>query len=263
MERQSLLKQFPNQEERLLFAQVLDQAMECRKKHEMVFTDFIDAGKSGHFLEVLQRNFDLEIKAFGGSLESERRIIGFAPSYLELTYGDFRLKTLSISKNKKFGQDDLSHRDYLGSILGLGIDRKKVGDILLLEETTYCFVKEEIAGYLCGNLKKVAKTPVQVEVVEALDKTSFLQKGEERRFTVASVRLDAVLSAGFHLSRGKVQEILKSEKVFLNWNVAESASVLLKEGDMISMRGFGRARLLEICGETKKGRVAVVMELFL
>jgi len=263
MDRQSLLKQFPNQEERLLFAQVLDQAMECQKNHQMVFTDFIDAGKSGHFLEVLQKNLDLEIQAFGGSLESERRIIGFAPNYMEMNQKEFPLTVLFILRNKKFGQVDLSHRDYLGSILGLGIDRKKVGDIILLEEKTYCFVKQEIAGYLCDHLEKVARTPVSVEVLEEVEDLSCLQKGEERRFTVPSMRLDAVLSAGFHLSRGKAQEILRGEKVFLNWNIADSASVILKEGDMISMRGFGRARLLEICGETKKGRVAVLMEMFL
>ena len=136
---------------------------------------------------------------------------------------------------KKFGQTDLSHQDYLGSILGLGIDRGKVGDILVSEEQTICFVSEEIADYILVNLEKVSRTPVQVEKTD-LSEIEAKKEIEVRRLTVASMRLDAVAGSVLHLSRGKVQALIAGEKANVNWNVTTNPSLLLKEGDMVSVR---------------------------
>lgn len=262
MDRQSLLKAVTQPDERLLFAKVLDQAAFSLKRHQPAFTDFLDMAKSGKFLEMLSYERDLQVMAFGGTEDTERRMLGFAPDYMELKKEDFPICALRIRKNKKFGQTDLSHRDYLGSILGLGIDRGKIGDIFVGEEETICFVEEEIASYISANLQKVSRTPVEVTETQ-IESVSVEKEMEVRRISVASLRLDAVAGAALHLARGKVQDYISAEKANVNWSVTTNTSYLLKEGDMVSVRGFGRFRVLSIEGRTKKDRIVVEVGIYI
>ena len=117
MNKQALLQGMTQPEERLLFAKVLDQAAFSYKRHTPAFTDFLDMAKSGKFLEKLRSLSDLNVVAFGGTEDCERRMIGFAPDYMELEGKDFPICALRITKHKKFGQTDLSHRDYLLSLI--------------------------------------------------------------------------------------------------------------------------------------------------
>ena len=228
MDRQALLKSVPEGEERLLFAKALDQAIFAMKRREPAFTDFMDRAKCARFRERLQGLRELEITLFGGTEDCERQMMGFFTE--PLAAEKFPIKIVKIRrKSKKFGQTDLSHRDYLGSLLGLGIDRGKVGDILVAEET---------------------------EQAEDIPQ----RQTEARRLTVASMRLDAVASEAFHLARGKTQTLIHAEKAQVNWNIVTSTSHLLKEGDLVSLRGFGRFRVKEIGGRTKKDRIGLEIE---
>lgn len=237
MDRQALLKSVPEGEERLLFAKALDQAIFAMKRREPAFTDFMDRAKCARFRERLQGLRELEITLFGGTEDCERQMMGFFTE--PLAAEKFPIKIVKIRrKSKKFGQTDLSHRDYLGSLLGLGIDRGKVGDILVAEDTAVCFVAEE------------------TEQAEDIPQ----RQTEARRLTVASMRLDAVASEAFHLARGKTQTLIHAEKAQVNWNIVTSTSHLLKEGDLVSLRGFGRFRVKEIGGRTKKDRIGLEIE---
>ncbi len=262
MNKQTLLQGITQPEERLLFAKVLDQAALSCKRHCAVFTDFLDMAKSGKFLEKLQHTPDLQVIAFGGMEDAERRMLGFAPDYMTLTKEDFPICVLSITKHPKFGQSDLSHRDYLGSILGLGIDRGKIGDIMVGATETICWVQEDIADYIVYQLKKVSHTPVQVKRTVLADIT-VEKKVEVRRLTVPSLRLDAVAGAALHLSRGKIQALIAAEKASVNWSVATNASCCIKEGDMISVRGYGRFRILAIGGRSKKDRIGLEVGVYI
>lgn len=256
-----MLKGIQDGEERLLFAKVLDQVMFAVKRYEPQFTDFMDVAKCGRFMERLKNEADLEILAFGGMEDAERMMLGFAPNHISQEY--FPISALQIApKNKKFGQTDLSHRDYLGSILGLGIERGKIGDILVSEDGGLCFVQEEMADYIQANLDKVSRTAVIVKVVE--ETQIFAPKRTQvRRVTVASMRLDAILGEALHLSRGKAQALISSEKVNVNWSVVTSTSYILKTGDMVSARGFGRFCVGEVGGRTKKERIGLELEVYI
>ena len=156
MDRQALLKSVPEGEERLLFAKALDQAIFAMKRREPAFTDFMDRAKCARFRERLQGLRELEITLFGGTEDCERQMMGFFTE--PLAAEKFPIKIVKIRrKSKKFGQTDLSHRDYLGSLLGLGIDRGKVGDILVAEDTAVCFVAEEISPYITAVLEQVSE----------------------------------------------------------------------------------------------------------
>lgn len=256
MNKQALLQTITQPEERLLFAKVLDQAAFSSKRHCYAFTDFLDMAKSGKFLDKLQYETDLQVMAFGGHADSERRMLGFAPDYMPLEEEAFPICALRILLPSKFAQSDLSHRDYLGSILGLGIDRSKIGDILVGAQETICFVKEDIADYITTQLTKVSRTPVHVSRT-AWEEIAIQKEIDIRRLTVASMRLDGVAGGVLHLSRGKIQALIAAEKANVNWNTITNASFLLKEGDMVSIRGYGRFRILSIGGKNKKERIGL------
>ena len=135
MDRQALLKSIPDGEERLLFAKALDQAIFAMKRRQPSFSDFMDRAKCARFAERMRGIRDLNVTLFGGTEDCERQMMGFSLADDEISEEEFPIKIIKIRrKSKKFGQADLSHRDYLGSILGLGIDRSKVGDILVAED---------------------------------------------------------------------------------------------------------------------------------
>lgn len=263
MDRQALLKSIPDGEERLLFAKALDQAIFAMKRRQPAFTDFMDRAKCSRFAERMRGIRDLKVTLFGGTEDCERQMMGFSLAEEELPEEEFPIRIIKIRrKSKKFGQTDLSHRDYLGSILGLGIDRSKVGDILVTEDAAVCFVAEEISAYITAVLEQVSRTAVIAEETEGADAIPKRQT-ETKRLTVASLRLDAVAGEAFNLARGKAQALIGAEKAQVNWNTVTNTSHLLKEGDMVSLRGFGRFRLLSVGGKTKKDRVGLEIEKYI
>ena len=130
---------------------------------------------------------------------------------------------------------------------------------LVAEDTAVCFVAEEISPYITAVLEQVSRTAVVAEETEQAEDIPQRQT-EARRLTVASMRLDAVASEAFHLARGKTQTLIHAEKAQVNWNIVTSTSHLLKEGDLVSLRGFGRFRVKEIGGRTKKDRIGLEIE---
>lgn len=262
IKRQEILRMINQPEEKLLCAKVLDQADFSLTKHEQVFTDFMDMAKASRFLEITKAIAGLNGVAFGGIAGCERQRLCFAPDYMEIQNEDFPITALTITKNKKFGQSDLSHGDYLGSLLGLGIDRAKTGDILVMEEETVCFVVSEISDYVIRNLTKVSRTPVKVDKASVAALQNYKKQLEYRSMTVPSLRLDAVVGAAFRLSRGKAQDLIRAEKAQVNWTMVASPAFVVKQGDLISLRGFGRFRLEEISGRTKKDRIGITVGMY-
>lgn len=262
MERQKILKTMLQPEEKLLCAKVLDQADFSFKKHEQVFTDFFDMAKGARFLEIIKGIPGIHGAAFGGMDGCERVRLSIAPEGMEIENQQFPITVLSITKNKKFGQSDLSHGDYLGSLLGLGIDRSKTGDILVMEEETICFVDREISPFICANLTRVSRTPVKVKEAQAFEAEKYQKELTYRHITVPSLRLDAVAGAALRLSRGKVSDMIRGEKAQVNWSQELSVARTVKQGDLISIRGYGRFRIEEVGGRTKKDRISITIGVY-
>ncbi|WP_317855950.1 RNA-binding protein [Chakrabartyella piscis] len=264
MDKKAILKHITDAGERILFAKVLDLVLFATKRREPQFSDFMDMAKCRRFAEYLQSERGVSIMIFGGGDALERCIIGMFPDGTEPSEEAFPIVGVSIEKkSQKFGQKDLSHRDYLGSILGLGIDRSKIGDILLTNNgDAICFVKEDMASYICASLEQVSRTRVVVSEKQVSD-VLIPKRIQEKRVTVASLRLDAVLGEAFSLSRGKAQNLVSGEKVNVNWSLQTNTSYTLKEGDMVSARGFGRFLVGTIGGQTKKGRVGLTLEMYI
>lgn len=247
-------------DERLLFSKIFDQFIFAEKKRVPQFTQFVDVGRCSTFEKAFSNSDVINVQSFGGYHDVERKMLGFFPKSYEENQSvdkDFPIVAILISrKHKKFGQENLNHRDYLGSILGLGIGREKIGDIIVHDNQAVCFVEEIMADYIVFNLEKISKTYVKVEVVEEIPEI-MEKKTQLERITVSSLRLDVILAKVFSLSRSKAQELAKKEKVSVDWRVVTNISLQIDENMMISARGFGRVRVGEIGGLNKKNKIVL------
>jgi RNA-binding protein YlmH len=240
----------------IALAKALDLAAGARKNHSANWSGFLDPVSADKFYEVLSKERGVRVRLFGGYGYAERQMLGVCVDYLEIADEDFPIDVLDINYDSRFSRE-LSHRDFLGSILGLGIDRNRVGDIVVEGGAAHVFICREMSGYVIANLERVGNAKVKV----GLGKAGGIPEpsGQEMRLTVASLRLDAIISAGFNLSRGKAMELIAAERAFVNWSMQKSASAQVNEGDMVTVRGLGRVKLAEVGGRTKKGRLGIAV----
>ncbi len=200
---------------------------------------------------------DINFKFFGGYAEAERCLFLAYPDYAEESIdGEF----ISLIEIKGRDIATLSHRDFLGSILGLGIKREKLGDILCYDDRCLVFALTDIAEYIISNLDKVARCGVSASIADLSKSQIPKRKFEEIKTTVASLRLDAVVGAALKTSRANAAEAIREKRVSVNWQEMTDTSVKLSPGDVISIRGAGRFRLAEETTETKKGRVGICIQ---
>jgi RNA-binding protein YlmH len=224
--------------------------------HETKLTEFLDP-RQGYILQSLvNRHPDVTVRWEGGSEHAERKRALVAPDYRDLADEDMELKVLAItSGEQKFLA--LEHGDYMGAILGLGIKRGKIGDIHVLEDGCHVVVAADIANFLDINLTGVHRVNVSTEILPLSSLRSSGVRLETMDLTVASLRLDGIAADVTRLSRSKILAPIKAGRVRVNWKVEEDPSFGLKDGDVVSIQGFGRFKVLEIGSLTKKGRYRV------
>ena len=167
---------------------------------------------------------------------------------------DLPIRMINVRPVSSKYAEDLSHRDFLGAILSIGIERSLIGDILIREKQAWFFCVDSAADYLTSSLARIRNTSVSASLVSA-EAPELQPRYEAMRLNVASERLDAVLSAFTGLSRGQTASLFSGEKVFVNHRVVTDKSFRLKEGDILSVRGFGKAVYDGIEYETRKNRL--------
>lgn len=258
MNRRDLLNSISDSDERLAVAKAIDRLEIAKKTYIPEFTIFMDPYKAYSIKDMLLNN-ECEIIIYGGYEDSERVKLGFFPEFTETDNEEFPIKAVEISYNSQFSRA-LSHRDFLGSILGLGITREKTGDIIIENGRAVAFVDADIADYVVVNLERVGHTKVRVKLLENFKPVQ--KEIREKRLTVASLRIDAVLSGALNISRSKVSDLIKGEKAFVNWKKIISVSHIIKENDVVTLRGVGRVRINEIMGTTKKDRILINVSVF-
>ena len=156
----------------------------------------------------------------------------------------------------------LTHRDYLGTLMSLGIDRSKTGDILTDDEGAYVFVMSDIAEYVERNVNKIANAGVNTKIVDMADFIAPKPKTTEKMCVCASLRLDAVVAATLNISRGNTEKLISSGYVKLNHREVLDRSKQVGEGDLLSIRNYGRFILKDIGNNTRKGRLHITVEKF-
>ena len=256
--REELLKGIENREE---IVRVIDLAEQALRTWEVVCTDFL----SPPVLIEIQRSFsrltELKIFPWGGYPQAERQRVGIARSDLPLEIEQISLAAIAVEGNFLF--DPANHRDFLGAILNTGVVREKVGDILTLgERGAQIIVVPELVEFFQASLQQVRSVPVKVQPI-ALDELKIRPPQKKEINTVeASLRLDAIASAGFGLSRSKMSDAITGGDVRVNWKDITQASYNIKSGDLITFRGKGRLEVGEIA-VTKKERYRVQLTRYL
>lgn len=201
--------------------------------------------------DICARQAGITLHTCGGTPDAERRVAAFGEEDWE---PDWPVDCLQIQWNARYSAP--GHRDILGSLMGLGIGREKVGDIFVREGVAYVFILHEMGTYVAANLERVGSTPIRVTVMEDWPEL-VAAEGVSLRDTVASLRLDAIIGAAWSLSRGKASAFVASGRVQVDHREELRGDRQITEGTVISVRGLGRAKLEAISGKTKKGRYGI------
>lgn len=251
-----------DKEENLTFRHLLDLAKVSFARDISVFSDFLNIKE----VAVLKRQVaDLPIGRFflfGGIDDAERVMACFPSSYEEREDIVFPISCIEIKiKSAKFENNSLTHRDFLGAILGLGIDRKLIGDIYTVTENNsieraFLFCQEKIEDFLISELKQIGRSQVTLKKVTANEAIA-CRKIEDKYGTVPSLRLDVIIGEALNLSRSKVKALIDADKVALNSASLSSSHYQVTDGDIISVRGFGKFIFYESLGRTKKDRIQI------
>lgn len=244
-------------EEMLLLKRLKELSHICYQRSYCTYSDFLNLNEINLFLQQQKEILCSQYKLWGGYENAERRVICFYEDDSSNTMY-FPISCLLIKNiNKKFS-DDLTHRDYLGAILNLGIERKKVGDIIVKKQEAYIYCHKEISNFIIENLKRIKHTSVTVSEVNEIDETvkpSFV----EITGTVSSLRLDSILSVAFRTSRNSLTGLIAGKKVFVNGRLVETNSFVLKEEDVVSVRGMGKFVFQETKEQTRKKRYKITI----
>ena len=198
---------------------------------------------------------------FGGTEGTERQMVRFGDEN-ELYYSEeFPIDCIKIEPlNKKFAET-LSHRDVLGSIMNLSIEREHIGDIVIKDSTFFVFVTRKMSDFICENLTRIKHTSVKCENSEFIE-TDSLFTLEEKDIISSSLRADCIISAIYNLSRSTAEELFDAKKVFLNSALLENSSKQLKPSDTVSVRGFGKFIFRQEVSATKKGRLKLKIDIY-
>ena len=226
------------------------------------FTDFLDMAQLGIFAAMKQELSYAGPEAFGGIPGAERCMVRFGSEQLCGYEQPFPIEMLLIRPvNEKFAEK-LTHRDFLGSILGLGLERSKIGDLIVKDGECAAFVHEDIAAYIADNLVTVRRTNVHVERGAALPE-NLSPRTERRSLNVSSSRLDAVIARCYNMPREKAQALIKEGRVFVNGLNAARSGKELREGDVVSVRGSGKFIFAGETGRTRKDRLSVDIDQYI
>lgn len=250
--REDILKSVENRD---AVARVIDQAEQAIKTWEVVFTDFLSPPELAETQQAFSRLTDVQLIAWGGYPQAERKRIAIARAELPLDQSQVAVSAIEIAGNFLF--DTANHRDFLGAMLATGIVRDKTGDIIVLgERGAQAIIVPELIEFLEMNLKQVRSVPVKTQRIELSELKIREPKKKELTTVEASLRLDAIASAGFGMSRSKMVELIDGGDVRVNWKDITQASTQVKTGDLIAIRGKGRLEVGDVA-ITKKDRYRV------
>lgn len=248
-------------EDRLLLAKVLDRAEQAGARNIPAATDFLSPQQQMQTLDLLRLAGVPETgyMRLGGYEGAERNLFLFLPDWLEpedaASQSPIRCLRAVFREEEK-----LSHRDFLGSLMGMGIVREKLGDILVGPGSADLLVLDTVADFLLQSWTSAGRAKLAVTEIAPAHIHIPAVKCEEVRGTVSSLRLDAVASTGFRMARGKAADLVAAGRVQVNWRECTKPDKLLSQGDTVSARGFGKFELTEVGGVTKKGRTAIVLK---
>ncbi|WP_425214743.1 photosystem II S4 domain protein [Tumidithrix helvetica] len=244
-------------EHRDVVSRLLDRGDQALQKWETVCSDFLSPPELIEATTVLSKLTEIQFMAWGGYAQAERQRLAIARADLPLDLSMVSLAAVDVAGNFLF--DTATHPDFLGAILGSGIERQKVGDVNVLgEKGAQVILVPELVEYVELHLTQVRTVPVKTRKIELTELKIRPPQVKEIATVEASLRLDAIASAGFGMSRSKMVDLIASDDVRVNWKSVTQSSYQLKTGDLIAIRGKGRLTVGDI-SVTKKNRYRVLL----
>lgn len=251
-------------EDRLLLARILDRAQQAESRNIPAATDFLSPQQQMQAQDLLRAAGigETAYASLGGYDGAERKILLFLPDWLEREDAA-RQSPIRCLRAVFRREDSLTHRDFLGSLMGMGIAREKLGDILVGPDSADLLVLDSVAEFLLGSWDSAGRAKLKVTEIDPAYLHIPEAACQEVRDTVSSLRLDAVASTGFRMARGKAADLITGGRVQVNWRECTKPDKLLAQGDTVSARGFGKFELTEVGNLTRKGRITIVIKRYI
>lgn len=244
--------------EELLKKRFTELARKCYQQNQYTFTGFLGLADAACFYELERELSYVPYDRWGGYEEAERTMIRFGSQELLGYEEKFPIVCLKICPLAEKFADALTHRDYLGALMNLGIERDVLGDILIQEKTAWVFCAENISNFISENLTKVKHTFVICKVSEEVP--SFTTGDiREIKLQISSGRIDGVIAKVYKLSRSDSAELFRQKRIFVNGRLCENSSRLLKAGETVSVRGYGKFEYRGETGLSRKGKLNVLI----
>lgn len=237
----------------------IDQALNWKEVVENTYalklTDFLDPREQDILRKIIGTQ-DVKCKLFGGSPYVERKRAIIYPDYYECEEEDFQVSLIEVDYPSKFVT--IEHPQVLGSLMSLGLKRGKFGDILLNDNRIQFFVAKDIEDYLLLQLESIGRAKVSLRNVPLVDAIQSSETWVKTLITISSLRLDTIISAIHNISRQKSQIFIQQGIVKVNWKIIENPAFECDESDIISVRGLGRSKIIELEGRTKKDKWKII-----
>ena len=260
IDREKILRYYRSTGDQELAARILDAAETAIRNHRFFITEFLDPHGYSIAETVVAYEDALSLQPQGGFETAERvKAVFVCKDYRGIVA--IAVEAVAVEWDSRYYQ--LSHRDVLGGLLALGVKRGVIGDILMTPGGCQIIVDVSITPFLIAELQRIGAANVKTNRIELSQLQPRPETVKEIRSTVASLRLDSIAAAGFGTSRTQMTEEIQAEKVKVNWKDAKSPAQIVKAGDVISFRGRGRVEIIEITGQTKKGRTGVLLKRYI
>lgn len=248
-----------NEDVTYIAKRLIDLSKQANRKGIVTFSDFLTVNEQ----QILQQNkekLESEYRMSGGYEYAERQMIAFIPDALFYEW-DYPMQCVRIRPAYPKFAEKLTHRDVLGALMSLGIERDKLGDLIVGDTEMFFFAKEEIVPYITEQLTSVRRTVVTLEA-GAERHIDYKPKMIGKEAIVTSNRLDAVIAAICNISRSASLRMIQEGKIFVNGAESLHNTYYCKQGDLLSIRGFGKVRFGETLGVTKKDRIRFSYQIF-
>lgn len=261
MDRSNIEKIAKSAEDRVLLAKIWDKINAGMRKNIPANTAFLTLRE----IDMCRYLFGAQegLFPFGGFEGAERQMLVYLPDYLDKDTLYEEDSPLVCLRATFFDADTPSHRDFLGALMGAGIARETIGDICVGKGQCDFFVTAEIAPYILQNFTGAGRTKVHLEQIPLSEVSAPEPETKEIRDTVASVRLDSIISSGFRIRRSAAAQYVSAGKAAIDGLPCEKPDKAVEEGAKISVRGLGKIKLRSINGQTKKGRISVVIDRYI
>lgn len=251
-------------EERTLLARTMDRIEQAERRNIPAYTSFLSPHEGEAVSRLIAASGHPWHLFYGGFEGAERRVCAFLPEWMEDGEDAFGEDGPIVALRASWHQGEtLTHRDLLGALMGMGVTREKVGDLLVAEGRCDILVLREVSAFLLQSMESAGRVKLRLERVPLSGVEPPQVQVKLIRDTVAALRLDAVAASGFSISRSKAADLISAGRVNLNWQECQKGDRTVEEGDVISCRGLGKCVVKEVGGRSKKGRIGLLIQRFL